>query len=54
MPRLRRIWADGAYRGVVRWLRRTRHWVLQIISRPAGSHCFVLLKWRWIVERIFG
>jgi len=28
--------------------------VLQIISRPYGSHGFVLLKWRWIVERTFG
>ena len=55
MSRLRRIWADGAYRGrLVRWVRRTRRWVLQIISRPAGSHGFVLLKWRWIVERTFG
>jgi putative transposase len=36
MPRLRRIWADGAYRGrLVRWVRRTRRWVLQIISRSA-------------------
>jgi putative transposase len=55
MPRLRRIWADGAYRGrLVRWVRRTRRWVLQIISRPPGSNGFVLLKWRWIVERTFG
>jgi transposase len=55
MPRLRRIWADGAYRGrLVRCVRRTRRWVLQIISRPAGSRGFVLLKWRWIVERTFG
>jgi len=36
MPRLRRFWADGAYRGrLVRWVRRTRRWVLQIISRSA-------------------
>jgi transposase len=55
MPGLRRIWADGAYRGrLVRWVRRTRRWVLQIISRPAGSNGFVLLKRRWIVERTFG
>jgi putative transposase len=55
MPRLRRIWADGAYRGrLVRWVRRTRRWVLQIISRPPGRSGFVLLKWRWIVERTFG
>jgi transposase len=55
LPRLRRIWADGAYRGrLVRRVRRTRRWVLQIISRPAGSNGSVLLKWRWIVERTFG
>ncbi len=55
MPRQRRIWADGAYRGrLVRWVRRTRRWVLQIISRPPGSNGFVLLKGRWIVERTFG
>jgi transposase len=55
MPRLRRVWTDGAYRGrLVRWVRRTRRWVLQIISRPAGSNGFLLLKWRWIVERSFG
>jgi putative transposase len=28
--------------------------VLQIISRPPGRSGFVLLKWRWIVERTFG
>ena len=39
---------------VVRWVGRTRPWTLQIISRPAGSSGFVLLKWRWILERTFG
>jgi putative transposase len=52
MPRLRRIWADGAYRGrLVRWARRAAKWVLEIVSRPPGSTGFVLLKWPWIVER---
>jgi putative transposase len=51
MPRLRRIWADGAYRGrLVSWARRAAKWVLEIASRPPGSTGFVLLKWRWIVE----
>ena len=55
MPRLRRIWADGAYRGrLVRWARRAAKWVLEIVSRPPGSTGFVLLKWRWIVERTIG
>jgi len=55
MPRRRRIWADGAYRGrLVRWARRAAKWVLEIVSRPPGSTGFVLLKWRWIVERTIG
>jgi putative transposase len=55
MPRLRRIWADGAYRGrLVRWARRAAKRVLEIVSRPPGSTGFVLLKWRWIVERTLG
>jgi putative transposase len=45
LPRLRRIWADGAYRGrLVRWARRAAKWMLEIVSRPAGSTGFVLLK----------
>jgi putative transposase len=52
---LQRIWADGAYRGrLVRWVRRSCKWVLEIVSRPAEAKGFVLLKWRWIVERTFG
>src|ERR671926_28183 len=55
MPRLQRIWADGAYRGrLVRWVRRSCKWMLEIVSRPAEAKGFVLLKWRWIVERTFG
>ena len=55
MPRLRRIWADGAYRArLVRWPNRPAKWVLEIVSRPPGSTGFVLLKWRWIVERTIG
>jgi hypothetical protein len=29
-------------------------WMLEIVSRPPGSTGFVLLKWRWIVERTIG
>ena len=54
MPRLQRIWADGAYRRrLVRWARAAK-WVLEIVSRPPGNTGFVLLKWRWIVERPIG
>ena len=55
MPRLRRLWADGAYCGrLVRWARRAAIWVLEIVSRPPGSTGFLRLKWRWIVERTNG
>jgi transposase len=55
MPRLRRIWADGAYCvRLVRCARRAAKWVLEIVSRPPGSTGFVLLKWSWIVERTIG
>ena len=39
-------WSAGA--------RRAAKWVLEIVSRPPGSTGFVLLKWRWIVERTIG
>lgn len=46
------IWADTAYRSVVRWAWIKWFWVVEIISRPRGK--FVLQQKRWIVERTFG
>jgi putative transposase len=46
------IWADTAYRSVVRWARVQWLWVVEIVSRPRGR--FVLQPRRWIVERTFG
>ena len=39
-PRLRRIWADGAYQAIVAWARWTRLAVLEIMQRTSkGSRC---------------
>lgn len=54
-PRLRLIWADGAYAGkLVRWARRVGHWVLELVQRPADQHTFQALPRRWVVERTFA
>ena len=56
--RMRRIWADQAYRGdLVAWLWGLRPWRkvrLEIVKRPEGTKGFLLLPKRWIVERTFA
>src|SRR3954469_10575286 len=54
-PRLRLIWADGAYGGeLIECVRRCFGWVLEIVRRPEGQKGFVVLPRRWIVERTLG
>jgi putative transposase len=55
-PRLRLVWADAGYKvqWLLDWVQATCAWVLEIVSRPAGSQGFVLLPRRWVVERTFG
>ncbi len=54
-PRLRLIWADGAYAGeLVSWVMQKCGWILQTVLRPVGIKGFVLLPRRWVVERTFG
>ena len=53
-PRLRLIWADGAYTAVVEWVCSFAGWVLQIVKRPDAAKGFVLLPRRWVVERTFA
>ena len=55
--KLRRIWADGAYRTarghLASWV--ARHGVtLTVIERPEGQRGFTLLPRRWVVERTFA
>lgn len=54
LPRLRVIWADGAYTAVVTWARERCHWLLATVLRPVGIKGFVVLPKRWIVERTFA
>ncbi len=54
-PRLRLIWADGAYGGeLVEHVGAFFGWVLEIVKRPEGQKGFVVLPRRWVVERTFG
>jgi putative transposase len=52
--RLKLIWADGAYQGIVEFVRQHFGWKLDITRRPEGAKGFVVLARRWVVERTFG
>jgi len=54
LPRLRVIWADGAYAAVATWVQSCCHWLLTTILKPVNLHRFVVLPKRWIVERTFA
>ena len=54
LPRLRVLWADGAYAAVADWVQRRCHWLLTTILKPVNLHHFVVLPKRWIVERTFA
>lgn len=55
--KLRRIWADGAYRTesghLASWMERHRI-ALTAVTRPEGQRGFAVLPRRWVVERTFG
>ena len=55
--KLRRVWADGAYRTeqghLAAWLERHRI-ALTAVTPPAGQRGFQVLPRRWVVERTFG
>jgi len=54
-PRLRKVWADGGYRGkLVAWTSENCPWELEIVKRPTDQKGFEVLPNRWIVERTFG
>ncbi len=56
--RLRLVWADGGYAGLlVQWLWDFRPWRrlrLEIVKRTDDLAGFKVLPRRWIVERTFG
>jgi putative transposase len=54
-PRLKLIWADGAYAGqLVEWARTLGGWLIEVVKRTTNSHSFEVLPRRWVVERTFG
>ena len=56
MPRLKKIWADGAYTGekLAGWLEEQGGWKLEIVERGRQARGFEVLAKRWIVERTFS
>lgn len=54
-PRLKKILADGGYRGaLIEWTLLRYGWTLEIVSKVAGISKFSIIPKRWIVERTFG
>jgi putative transposase len=55
VPRLKKIWADGAYTGekLAAWCKERGGWELQIVERRSSTDTegFAVLPKRWIVER---
>jgi putative transposase len=56
VPRLKKIWADGAYTGekLAGWCKERGEWELEIVERTADTEGFAVLPHRWIVERTLG
>jgi putative transposase len=56
VPRLKKIWADGAYAGekLARWCAEYGGWDLKVVERDNETHGFTVLPRRWVVERTFG
>jgi len=49
--RLTTIWADGAYAGIVEWVKLMLGWTLEIVLRPAKAKGWIVLPRRWVIER---
>jgi putative transposase len=53
--RLKRIWADGGYRGeLLDWAKRQLGWTLEIVQKLGDQVGFQVLPKRWIIERTFA
>jgi putative transposase len=54
VPRLKKLWADAAYRGkeLADWCREQGDgWELEVVEREPGTRGFAVLPRRWAVER---
>jgi len=56
VPRLKKIWTDGAYSGeeLASWCEEQGGWKLEIGERGRETEGFEVLPKRWIVERNFS
>jgi transposase len=56
VPRLKKIWADAAYRGqdLANWCQRVGDWELEVVQRTPGVRGFAVQPKRWVVERTFS
>src|SRR5215203_2491896 len=56
VPRLKKVWADGAYTGekLAGWCKERGGWELEIVERDREANGFQVLPKRWIVERTFS
>jgi putative transposase len=56
LPRLRKIWADGAYSGkeLAKWCEEREGSDLEVVERDREAKGFEVVPKRWIVERTFG
>jgi len=53
--KLRKIWVDGGYRGlVIEWVKSRFRYCLEVVLRSDDMKGFVLLPKRWVVERTFA
>lgn len=67
-PRMAKVWADSAYRGLKEWMRTELGWELEVVRHrwsgrvwlrndqepPTRPAGFVVLPRRWVVERTFA
>jgi putative transposase len=56
VPRLKKVWADGAYSGkeLAKWCEEQGGCELEVVERDKEAKSFEVLPKRWIVERTFG
>ena len=56
VPRLKKIWVDGAYSGdpLSQWCQEEGDWELEVVDRNREVSGFEVIPKRWIVERTFS
>jgi putative transposase len=52
--RLKKVWADYAYRGLASWAGWPFRAAVEVVTRLAGQRGFAPLPRRWVVERTFA